>query len=130
MWHSDIWNALQKLLQISKLNNKIKNVYWLIAAKMTTSTQFPTKDVLTPHKYKRTLRAHLKSNWSQIFTKCHKGVKFSSNSNFEIIGLSIYWWIHQTRQKTPQSAKKLGNYWVNGCMRSITCWGYPLKANS
>ena len=28
-------------------------------AKMTTSIQFPSKDILTPHRYKRTLKAHL-----------------------------------------------------------------------
>ena len=29
--------------------NKIKDAYWPIATKTTTSTQFSTKDFLTPH---------------------------------------------------------------------------------
>ena len=56
--------------------NQIENVYWPIAAEKTRfnfqlnldtvsnsiSTQFPTKGVFTPHRYKRTLRVHLMSN--------------------------------------------------------------------
>ena len=37
-----------------------------LATKMTTSIQFPTKDVLTPHQYKRTLWAHLTSILPQM----------------------------------------------------------------
>ena len=42
--------------------NKIKNVYWPFVTKMTTSTKFPKKDVLTSNIYKRTLRTHLTFN--------------------------------------------------------------------
>ena len=31
--------------------NKIKNVFWPVTAKMTTSSQLPTKDFLTPHRF-------------------------------------------------------------------------------
>ena len=39
--------------QQKRCTKKTIYAYWPIAAKMTTSTQFPTKDVLTPHRYKR-----------------------------------------------------------------------------
>ena len=45
----------------SAQKSKIKNVYWSITAKITTSIQFPIKDCLTPHRYKINLRAHLGS---------------------------------------------------------------------
>ena len=42
--------------------NKIKNAYWISTAKMATSTKFPAKDFLSPHRYNLSLRAHLTSS--------------------------------------------------------------------
>ena len=47
---------------VHKNEIKLKNVYWPIVVKMTPSTHFLTKDILTPHRYKATLRAHLTVN--------------------------------------------------------------------
>ena len=76
----------------------IKNLYWPITAKMTTPTQFPTNEFLTPRGYKRTLRAHLKSNWPQTLTRFNREIEVFSTSNFLAIALSSYWWRHQIRQ--------------------------------
>ena len=46
---------MQKKKQKNKQNgvqkNKIKNVFWSVTAKMATSSQLPTKDFLTPHRF-------------------------------------------------------------------------------
>ena len=60
--HKEKKQQHQQQQQKDVQKHKIKNAYWPIASKMTTSTQFPTKDILTPHQYKMTLRAYLTSN--------------------------------------------------------------------
>lgn len=67
--------------------SKIKDVYWPITAKITTSIQFPIKDCLIPHRYKINLKAHLGSRRPQIFTRCHGGVEVFSMDVFGAIAL-------------------------------------------
>ena len=65
--------------------NNIKYVYWPIT---------------------RTLKAHLTSNWPQVFIKSHKGVEISGAGSFKAIALSTYRWRHPIHQKVPHNAKK------------------------
>ena len=83
---------------------------------MAPSTYFPTKDILTPHRYKATLRAHLTVNWPHIFTKYRKGMEVSSTSNYGAIVISTCWWRHQILQKTPQNIKKSKKYHIRMSM--------------
>ena len=96
--------------QMKKKNNlqksKIKNVYWPITAKMTTSTQFPIDNFLTPYRYNKIPDGHLTSNWPKIFTRCFKEVKVSSTGSFVIIALSTRLLRHQIREKMLQNAKQ------------------------
>ena len=43
---------------------------------MATSTQFPTKEFLSPHRYNLSLREHLTCNWPQILTNVTEGWTF------------------------------------------------------
>ena len=72
-----------------------------LATKMTTSIQFPTKDVwlLT------NIKGRCGRIWRPFYLKCHRGVQVLSRNNFGAIALSTYWWPHQIRQKTPQNPK-------------------------
>ena len=74
---------------------------------MTTSTEFPTNELLTTYRYRRTLRAYPTSNWPQLFARWHKGVKVLSTGSFGAIVLRTYRWSHQIRQEMPQNAKKI-----------------------
>ena len=113
----------------NRAQKKIKNVY---TARMITSIHFPRKDILTPHRYKRTLSVHLTSNWPQIFAKCHTGVEVFSMGSFWAISLSTYWLRHQIHQM-PQN-KKSNNWLGHGCVRnwnknSPKVWGQNMLKN-
>lgn len=99
---------------------------------MTTSILFPRKDILTPHRYKRTLSVHLTSNWPQIFAKCRRGVEVFSMGSFWAIALSTYWLQHQIRQM-PQN-RKSNNWLGHGCVRNWNknypkVWGQNMLKN-
>ena len=72
--------------------------------KWQTCPSFQQRTFLSPHRYNPSLRAHLTSNWPQIFTKCYRGFEVSSTGRFWSIAFSTYWWRHQM-SKAPQSAK-------------------------
>ena len=115
---------------MSKKSNKksseqkhwIKNLYWPITAKMTTPTQFPTNEFLTTRGYKRTLRAHLKSNWPHIFTRFNREIEVFSTSNFLAIALSPYWWHHQIRQTKYTFNHKLEGSWMFAKHQLLGVW--------
>ena len=104
-------NNISRKTKNSVQKNKIKNVYWSITAKMTTSTQFTMQLISIPHRYKRTLRVHLTSNWPQIFIRFPKGVEVLTTGSFAAIAPSIYRLRHQTRKKGAKTSKKKKKRW-------------------
>ena len=126
LWLSTKWKKKKIKIQIinnffysknqtkksSEQKDWIKNLYWPITVKMTITTQFSKNDSLTPHGYKKTLRAHLKSNWSQIFTRFNKEIEVFSTSSFVAISLSLYWWRYQIHQTKCTFNHKLVGSWM------------------
>ena len=77
---------------------------------------------LTPHGYKRNLRANLKSNWSQIFTRFNREIEAFSTSNFMAIFPSPYWWRHQICQTKYTFDHKLEDSWMCAKDQLLGVW--------
>ena len=92
---------------------------------MTTLVQFQIKDFLTPHRYRKTFRAHLTFNLPHFSSRYHREVEVSIKGSLRFIALSTYWLRHQIRQKTSQNAKKylkMVDSWM--CVQHHLFWGH------
>ena len=95
-------------------------MYWPISAKMKTSIQFPK-------------RAHLRSNWPEIFTGCHRRMKVFETWRFlkRVVLRPFPKDLLMTSSNMSRNASGIkngegGHEWV----RSISCWKHELEGNS